>query len=117
MLQTDKLIALEDLIQLQQEAGPPESGAPKGSGFDPFAYGPDPNKRTDPRVTARRPMFQIPPQPDYRENYPNPKMNFLMWLLSKMRGGMWGRPERPDDLQDMWLQQQQQRPSQPRTRM
>ena len=103
-------------MQLQRETGSAEEGEPRGFNFRPETDSPKEYYRPDIRALRRKP-FKLPRSPDYRENYPNPQMGFLMWLLSKMRGGMWGRPERPDDLQDMWLQQQQQRPSQPRMKL
>lgn len=98
----DKYMSLEDLRQLQSEGGPPETGAPKGADF----MGPMSRKKM--LVPFDNRMFQ--------EDNPNPQMGFLMWLLSKMRGGMWGQPERPDMLMDQWLQQQQNRPQMPRWR-
>ncbi len=94
----DKLLSLEDLMQLQQERGGPPTGAPRGMDFP---------------AQKRRQML-VPLQQGFQEDFPNPQMGFLMWLLSKMRGGMWGQPERPDMLMDEWLQQQQQRPQLPR---
>jgi len=99
-LNPDKLLSLEDLIQLQREAGAPASGAPKGMEF--------------PAVKKKQMLVPKQPWSDFQEGNPNPQMGFLMWLLSKMRGGLWGQPERPDMLQDQWLQQQQQRPQRPR---
>ena len=97
----DKLMGLEDLIQLQREMGGPPTGAPRGADF--------------PAVKKRQML--VPFGDGYQEDHPNPQMGFLMWLLSKMRGGMWGQPERPDMLMDNWLQQQQNRPQAPRWRM
>lgn len=111
-----KLLSLEDLLQIQQELGPPDSGGPKGSDFNPWAYGSD--RRPDPRLMV--PRQRTAPQDNlwskYQEGNPNPQMGFLKWLLSRLQGGMWGNPDQPDQIQDQWMQDQMKRPQLPKWR-
>ena len=98
-MKPDKYISMEDLMALQSQMGPPDMGGPKG-----------------PEFQSQRPKPYRLPQQEYQEDYPNPQMGFLEWLLRKLQGGMWGKPDYPDELQDLWLEQQKGRPQLPRIR-
>ena len=109
----DKLLSLEDLLQLQRDTGSVagEFGAPKGLEFIPERFGSD--RRPDPKLMAPKKPFKLDNLGDYQDQFNPQMMNFLQWLLSNMRGGMWGQPDRPDALMDNWLQQQMQKPQLP----
>lgn len=93
-MEPDKRISLEDLTQLMSETGWGGRGEPKGTEFD---------------ISRRLRPYRVPSE-SFQEDNPSPQMGFLMWLLSQMRGGMWGQANRPDMIQEQWLQQQMQRP-------
>lgn len=102
-MKPDKYISVEDLMALQSQLGPPDSGGPKGPEFQGI--------KPKPYRMPEGSMWQ-----DYQEGNPSPRMGLLEWLLRKLQGGMWGSPDYPDELQDMWLKQQMERPQLPRIR-
>lgn len=89
----NKFLSLEDILQLYREV-PGQEGAeagPKG-GEEVWPY------------IRRKPHFLGMEYGPVQADPPN--QNFLMWLMQKLRGGMWGNPDLPDQQLDKWMQQQ-----------
>ena len=95
-LRPNKFINPVDLEQLLMELNSPQQR-------DPSKF-PDPQGVRNPGQLAPAPGFG-----GFRDQQV-PMMNFLQWLLSKGRGAMWGQPDRPDELLDLWLRQNMNKP-------